>query len=81
MKVHVLLFAEAKSAAGDSAVSLKLPHGANVQQLREELRRRFPQLASLLQRSAIAVNQCIVDDQTVVHDLDEIAWVPPVSGG
>lgn len=81
MKVNVLLFAEAKSAAGDSSVCVTLPQGSSVHHLRAELSRRFPQLAALLQRSAIAVNQSIADDQTVVHDRDEIAWVPPVSGG
>ena len=46
-----------------------------------EICRRFPGLQALLGRSAVAVNQRLVDDSTTLREQDEIAWIPPVSGG
>lgn len=81
MNVHVLLFAEAKAVAGESSLHVRLPDSASVGDLRAELRRRFPAQAALLGRSAIAVNQRMVGDLTLLQEHDEVAWVPPVSGG
>ena len=33
------------------------------------------------ERLQVAVNQVIVNPDTLVHDGDEIAWFPPVTGG
>ena len=81
MNVNVLLFAEAKVVIGTSSIEVALPVGASVRQLRHEISQRFPTLHALLGRSAVAVNQRFVDDATTLSDQDEIAWIPPVSGG
>jgi molybdopterin converting factor subunit 1 len=81
MTIEVLLFAAAKSSAGCSAVAVELPEPACVADVKSALERRFPALRPLLQRSAIAVNQQIVAGDFAVRRGDEIAWIPPVSGG
>lgn len=81
MNVNVLLFAEAKLVIGSPAVEVTLAPGASVGQLRGEIGRRFPQLQGLLGRSFVAVNQRFADDATRLHESDEVAWIPPVSGG
>lgn len=81
MKVSVLLFAEAKLAVGAATLELSLPEKASVAQLRRQLSERFPGLEPLLKRSSIAVNQRFVDDVTILCERDEVAWIPPVSGG
>jgi molybdopterin converting factor subunit 1 len=79
--VRVLLFARAKDLAGASAVELDLPAGATVRDLRRALAEARPALTSLLERSAIAVNDEFAgDDQDVPPDAT-VALLPPVSGG
>ncbi len=77
----VYLFAAAREIAGADRVELALPAGATVADVRKGLRTAFPLLASLLARSAIAVNCDIADDHREIVPGDEIAVIPPVSGG
>ena len=81
MTVAVHLFAAARDLAGGSTVAVELPAGATVAQVRAALAARFPALAGLLVRSAVAVNQEYADESTPVTDSDELAVIPPVSGG
>ena len=54
--------------------------GQTVATLRKELLERFPPLAGL--RSCyIAVNNSYADDLQILSEKDEIALIPPVSGG
>jgi molybdopterin converting factor subunit 1 len=77
----VLLFAAARDLAGADAVTVELPAGATVADLRGELARRFPALAGLLARSALAVNHDFAEEDQMLMPDDEIAVIPPVSGG
>ena len=81
MTLTVYLFARARELAGASAVSLDLPTGATVADLRRMLVDRYPPLAALLERSAVAVNHDFADDSHALRPGDEIAVIPPVSGG
>ncbi len=81
MNVNLLLFGEAKLAIGAPRVAMILPTDACVGQLRTAIANQFPTLRELLTRSAVAVNQQFADDTMVISERDEIAWVPPVSGG
>jgi molybdopterin converting factor subunit 1 len=81
MLVRVLLFAAARDLAGTDSASVDLPANATVAELRAGLARRFPALAALLNRSAIAVNHDFADDTRALSPGDEVAVIPPVSGG
>ncbi len=81
MLVQVRLFARARDLAGTDAVTIDVPEGACVADLRRALATRCSQLTSLLQRSAIAVNGELVDDGDTLPTDAEIALLPPVSGG
>lgn len=76
----VLLFAAARDLAGADSIAVELPR-ATVADLRAELARRIPALAGLLAKSAIAVNHDFAEDDRVLWPADEIAVIPPVSGG
>lgn len=54
--------------------------GTTVTDLREELQRRYPQLKAL-RNLFIAVNNAYADEHTQLRETDEIALIPPVSGG
>ncbi len=77
----VYLFAAAREFAGADRVELALSEGATVADVRVALGAAIPLLASLLTRSAIAVNCDIADDHRAIAPGDEIAIIPPVSGG
>jgi molybdopterin converting factor subunit 1 len=81
MKVHVQLFARARDLAGVSSVTLELPAHAAVADLRRLLDEKFPQLARLLERSAVAVNNEFADNSVALTSDAEVALLPPVSGG
>jgi molybdopterin converting factor small subunit len=58
-----------------------LAEGATVAELRRQILCAVPALAGLLDRSAIAVNNEFAQQGTPLHSHDEIALLPPVSGG
>lgn len=77
----MLLFAKLRDAAGSEAVAVQLPPGATVADLRRQLGEAYPALAGLLERSAVAVNHEFADDLHPLQGGDEVAIIPPVSGG
>ena len=81
MRIHVKLFAIVKERAGVGETSLDLPDGADVAAAGLALKEQFPAIAGFLVRAAFAVNREYVDATTVLRDGDELAVIPPVSGG
>ena len=81
MTIRVRLFAILRDRSGLSDFHLELPPGATVAQAKEPLLRRLPALADLIDRCSFAVNQTYVKTDTPLHDGDELALIPPVSGG
>jgi molybdopterin converting factor subunit 1 len=81
MTVTVRLFARARDLAGTDAIAVELPDGATVQDLRKVLADESPTFARLLSRSAIAVNDDFGSADLVLSPGQEIALLPPVSGG
>ncbi len=79
--VQLRLFAIFRDLIGADRIPLELPAGSTVADLRQELFHRWPTLRNLLERSAIAINQEYATDHHVLSSGDEIALIPPVSGG
>jgi len=77
--VHVRLFASYREAAGVNRLESTLPSGATVQRMLEVLAHQVPGLLGT--RGLVAVNHTYVPPETVLHDGDEVALIPPVSGG
>ena len=81
MILRVRLFARARDLGGADTLSVELPPGATVGDLRLRIADARPALGPLLPRCAIAVNSDFAkDDRTLVAD-DDVAILPPVSGG
>jgi molybdopterin synthase catalytic subunit len=80
MRVHVRLFASYREAAGVGGVDLDLPRGAVVRDAVEEIVARYPPLARAV-HVLTAVNREYVDAEGPLSDGDELALIPPVSGG
>ena len=81
MTVTVKLFAAFRDAAGTSEMTVSLPDGATVGELRATIAREAPALMALLGRSAISVNLDYADYGDVIRNGAEVAIIPPVSGG
>jgi molybdopterin converting factor subunit 1 len=81
MIVRVHLFARARDVFGGDAVTVQIAEGGTVAELCAALRRERPQLAGLLERSALAVNAEFAGPGHRLNAGDEIALLPPVSGG
>jgi len=81
MNVVVKLFAAARELVGHPEVTVELAPGADVAELRQALAARFPRLAGLASQSLVAVNAEYAGDSTPVSEGDELALIPPVSGG
>ena len=81
MTVTVKLFAILRERAGVSELPLELPAAATVRTARDTLGERFPAIRDYLARVAWAVNRSYAPVETELHDGDELAVIPPVSGG
>lgn len=81
MIVQVKLFAVAKQLVGGDTLSVELPEQPTVADVRNALARDYPALSGTLARVVFAVNAEYATDQTRVSPSDEIACIPPVSGG
>lgn len=81
MQIQVRYFAGHRDITGSSQEQLELEPGATVATLWELLIARYPRLAPYRGRLLYAVNQDYGTPETELHDGDEIAFIPPVSGG
>ncbi|MBI3098345.1 MAG: molybdenum cofactor biosynthesis protein MoaE [Planctomycetes bacterium] len=80
-RVRVLLFASLSTPQNRGGVELDLPAGATVQAVCDSVARAHPGLAERLAVVAVAVNQSIVPRTHPLGEGDEVALLPPVSGG
>ncbi len=81
VRVVVKLFGAAREATGEQERSIALPEGSCVADLQALLARDVPALAALGPRVAVAVNYEQVSFETRLNEGDEVAFLPPVSGG
>ena len=81
MKSSVRLIASRREKAGTSRVALDRSQGDTVADAIQELNRRFPSLVNSALPTMFAVNAEYVQDTHTLRDGDEMALIPPVSGG
>ncbi len=81
MRVTVRLFARLRDIAGAAELTRDVPAGATVADLWRQLAGEFPDLAAYERAMSSAVNAEYARMTTAVHDGDEVAFLPPVSGG
>jgi molybdopterin synthase catalytic subunit len=81
MRVRARLFAVQRELAGTREVALELPEGATIADAWTSLVERFPVLAPGREFLRFARNGDYADAATPLTDGDEVAFIPPVSGG
>jgi sulfur-carrier protein len=81
MNIRIRYFASLRETTGQSEETLILQEGATVAALRAMLLARYPRLQKIMERSLCAVNHQYVSLETMLHDGDEVVFIPPVGGG
>ena len=81
MRVTVRLFARLRDIAGSGELARDAPQGATVVDVWRGLVAEFPEMARYESSMSSAVNAEYARMGTAIADGDEIAFLPPVSGG
>lgn len=79
--IRIKLFAAAKQIVGSDELQLDVVTPLSVSHLRNKLVEREPKLAEVVAHARFAVNAEYATDETQVDADDDIAIIPPVSGG
>ena len=80
-RITIKLFATLRERAGASELSREFPDGATVAEMWQRLAEEFPALKGHRDSVGFAVNQEYVQDDYRPRPGDEVAFIPPVSGG
>ncbi len=81
MRVTVRLFGQIREAAGVRELHVELPVAASARLLRARLAEQIPAFAAPDARLRVSVNRELASDDAPLADGDEVAFLPPVSGG
>jgi molybdopterin converting factor subunit 1 len=81
MRVKVLFFGRLKEIAGLSEESLELCSGVDIEALFAQYVTRSPRLSQYRSSVVASCNQEFAAWATALHSGDEVAFLPPVSGG
>ena len=82
MQIKALFFATLRDIIGEKQLTVNMPGAVGtVAQLRQELIKRYPSAADHLGIALAAVNEEFAFDHQAIHEGDEVAFFPPVSGG
>ena len=80
MTIKVLAFGAASDLVGGKEVLIELPEPCTTDHLQVLLVEKFPKLKSITSFS-LSVNHSFIDESLEIGTDDEIAIIPPVSGG
>jgi molybdopterin synthase catalytic subunit len=81
MRARILFFGMLREIAGASSEEAEFPQGADLAGVFRTYAARFPRFQDLAGSIVLARNQEFADPSTPIADGDEIAFLPPVSGG
>ena len=80
IKIKVLAFGVARDITGAGSVELQFPEGTTLAQVQRHFQEKYPafnRLSNLL----LAINAEYAAPDTMLRENDEVALIPPVSGG
>ena len=81
VRIRIRLFAAFREAVGQSELTRDVPDAATAGQIVAQLRAEFPGLGPTVENAMLAANQDYVGPDFRLQEGDELALIPPVSGG
>ena len=82
MKIKILTFASIRNYSKDFLIEIDDMYNVSLEILKEKILKKEPSLKEIIDSIAFAVNQeYCTDEKFQINDQDEIALIPPVSGG
>lgn len=81
--ITIRFFAMLKGKVGKEEVKLPIPGPITLEELRGIIKKEFPMIAEHIEKRSImvSVNQEFATGSTIIRDGDEVALLPPFSGG
>ncbi len=81
MRVNIRVFARLRDIIGVAELDRDVPTGTTAQRIWDDLVKDFPDISTYTGSISTAVNAEYAKMETVLNDGDEVAFLPPVSGG
>ena len=81
--INIKYFASLKSIAEKEEDNLNIESPISIDQLSDIISKTAPQMGAVIRdkKVMISVNQEMASADTIIHDGDEVAFLPPFSGG
>ncbi len=81
MRLRIRLFATYREIVGSKELAWTASEGQHLEAFLESFLAEYPRLAAHRDTMMLAVNRAFPSPDAVLHDGDEVALLPPVSGG
>ena len=81
MEVKILFFASFRDIVGSSSLQLAILESTTTTTVFEQLCQSYPQLKEGADQISVAVNKVYITAPVTLKDGDEVAFLPPISGG
>lgn len=81
VKIKIFFFARARDITGLSEISLDMASGSTASECLKKLIVKFPGLEEISGCIVLALNEEYTTESAIVKDRDELAIIPPISGG
>jgi len=81
--ITVKFFASLKAIAEMDEDRIEIENSISMDQLSDIISKTSPKMGDIIRdkKVMISVNQEMADSDTIIHDGDEVAFLPPFSGG
>jgi len=80
-EVLVKFFASARDIVGKKDIEMEIEKNCKVEDIMESIFEEYPELKDMKDQLLISVNKDRTDKNEILKDGDEIAVMPPVTGG